>query len=327
MCNEQLFHRLSSFQAGAGDIPDDPIPGNSAGGNDIMGGEDDDDDESSRSSGGSEACSATLPSAGDIEGEFVGVVGEPDTSSSDSCDTSTSAESNPEEVYDTSMEEVLEQVHIQSDMLKSSNRIDEFVSIQKPYFGSIVTGSVSTTSNAAAAIVPSLQLAAATAVLADGSKGPRAIPTKVTLAPPPHPTVVRPSKPTLSVGQQRPVVATPATVEKRQMVRCDDRLTFGSRTLAGIVISSGPGGHFETYEVVEALNVNNMLAKFEAADPSCVDGPEDPRRKAEIMAAVKSHFSAPCRRMPPGKVPKIGTSAFSSGVATALLTHAVDLFR
>ena len=181
------------------------------------------------------------------------------------------------------------------------------VSIQKPYFGSIVTGSVSTTSAAAAAIVPSLQLAAATAVLADGSKGPRTIPTKVTLAPPPLPTVVRPSKPTLStVGQGRPVVATPATVEKRQMVRCDDRLTFGSRTLAGIVISSGPGGHFETYEVVEALNVNNMLAKFEAADPSCVDGPEDPRRKAEIMAAVKSHFSAPCRRMPPGKVPKIG---------------------
>ena len=49
-----------------------------------------------------------------------------------------------------------------------------------------------------------------------------------------------------------------------------------------------------------------MLAKFEAADPSCVDGPEDPRRKAEIMAAVKNHFSSPCRRMPPGKVPKIG---------------------
>ena len=172
---------------------------------------------------------------------------------------------------------------------------------------------MSTTSAAAAAIVPSLQLAAATAVLADGGKGPRTIPTKVTLAPPPPlPTVVRPSKPALStVGQGRPVVATPATVEKRQMVRCDDRLTFGSRTLAGIVISSGPGGHFETYEVVEALNVNNMLAKFEAADPSCVDGPEDPRRKAEIMAAVKSHFSAPCRRMPPGKVPKIGTSTFS----------------
>ena len=185
-----------------------------------------------------------------------------------------------------------------------------------------MTGSVSTTSAAAAAIVPSLQLAAATAVLADG-KGPRTIPTKVTLAPPPLPTVVRPSKPTLSVGQGRPVVATPATVEKRQMVRCDDRLTFGSRTLAGIVISSGPGGHFETYEVVEALNVNNMLAKFEAADPSCVDGPEDPRRKAEIMAAVKSHFSAPCRRMPPGKVPKIGMLVNLQGlrVATVLFSR------
>ena len=110
--NEHLLTVLS-FQTGAGDIPDDPLPGNSAGGNEIMGGGDDDndDDESSRSSGGSEACSATLPSAaGDIEGEFVGVVGEPDTSSSDSCDASTSAESTPEEVYDTSMEEVLEQV-------------------------------------------------------------------------------------------------------------------------------------------------------------------------------------------------------------------------
>ena len=128
-----------------------------------------------------------------------------------------------------------------------------FVSIQKPYFGSIVTGSVAT-SAAASAIVPSLQLAAANVVMADSSKGPRTIPTKVTLAPPPHPTAVKPSRPTLTV--QRPVVvagmatavATPAVVEKRQMVRCDDRLTIGNRTLAGIVISSGPGGHFETYE-------------------------------------------------------------------------------
>ena len=126
------------------------------------------------------------------------------------------------------------------------------MSIQKPYFGSIVTGSVAT-SAAASAIVPSLQLVAANVVMADSSKGPRTIPTKVTLAPPPHPTAVKPSKPTLTV--QRPVVAgmatavaTPAVVEKRQIVRCDDRLTIGNRTLAGIVISSGPGGHFETYE-------------------------------------------------------------------------------
>lgn len=121
-----------------------------------------------------------------------------------------------------------------------------FVSIQKPYFGSIVTGSVAS-SAAAAAIVPSLQLAAANVVISDSK--PRTIPTKVTLAPPP---TVKPSRPTLSV--QRPVVAgattiaTPAVVEKRPMVRCDDRLTIGNRTLAGIVISSGPGGHFETYE-------------------------------------------------------------------------------
>ena len=119
------------------------------------------------------------------------------------------------------------------------------LSLQKPYFGSIVTSSSSASSAAAAAIVPSLQLAAANVVMSDsGSKGPRTIPTKVTLAPP----LVKPSKPTLTVGQQRPVVATPAVVEKRQMVRCDERLTFGNRTLAGIVISSGPGGHFETYE-------------------------------------------------------------------------------
>ena len=318
--NEQPF---ISFQTGAGDIPDDPIPSNSETGNEIMG----DDDESSRSS--SEDC-ATLPS-GDIDG----VVGEPDTSSSDSSDASTSAESTLDEIYDTSMEEVLEQGR-QINLLvgyfhyleRKSNPINQNLYVlQKPYFGSIVTGSVAS-SAAAASIVPSLQLAAASVVMSDTK--PRTIPTKVTLAPPPLQPTLKPSKPTLSV--QRPVVAgatavaTPAVVEKRQMVRCDDRLTLGNRTLAGIVISSGPGGHFETYEgqsmlpldfltivnifhtftVVEALNVNNMLAKFEAADPSCVDGPEDPRRKAEIMAAVKNHFSSPCRRMPPGKVPKIG---------------------
>ena len=61
----------------------------------------DDDDESSRSSG--EDCA--LPSGGD----FDGGIGEPDTASSDSSDTSTSAESSPDEIYDASMEEVLEQ--------------------------------------------------------------------------------------------------------------------------------------------------------------------------------------------------------------------------
>ena len=62
----------------------------------------DEDDESSRSSG--EDCA--LPSSGDFDG---GVVGEPDTASSDSSDASTSAESTPDEIYDASMEEVLEQ--------------------------------------------------------------------------------------------------------------------------------------------------------------------------------------------------------------------------
>lgn len=65
-----------------------------------------------------------------------------------------------------------------------------------------------------------------------------------------------------------------------------------------------------------------MLAKFEAADPSCVDGPEDPRRKAEIMAAVKNHFSSPCRRMPPGKVPKIGVFTSTSFPRGAFLFDA-----
>jgi hypothetical protein len=58
--------------------------------------------------------------------------------------------------------------------------------------------------------------------------------------------------------------------------------------------------------VIEAPNVNNLLAQFEAADPNCVDGPEDPKRKAQIMAAVKNHFSSSSRKFPPGRVPKIG---------------------
>ena len=69
----------------------------------------DEDDESSRSSG--EDCA--LPS-GDFDG---GVVGEPDTASSDSSDASTSAESTPDEIYDASMEEVLEQGRQKSENL------------------------------------------------------------------------------------------------------------------------------------------------------------------------------------------------------------------
>ena len=106
LCNVLLF----PFQTGEGDIPEnDPIHSNSGdGGNEIMG-----DDDSSRSSV-SEDC-AMLPSSGDNnEGLVVG--GEPDTSSNDSCDASvTSAEStNPDEVYDTSMEEVLHEQGRQS---------------------------------------------------------------------------------------------------------------------------------------------------------------------------------------------------------------------
>ena len=35
------------------------------------------------------------------------------------------------------------------------------------------------------------------------------------------------------------------------------RLTLGQKTLSGVVISSGPGGHFETYEGTETLQVED----------------------------------------------------------------------
>ncbi|CAB4056395.1 PPRC1 [Lepeophtheirus salmonis] len=46
------------------------------------------------------------------------------------------------------------------------------------------------------------------------------------------------------------------------------RMTIGRKTLAGIVISSGPGGYFETYEVLEASDVDNLLQQFEANEDS-----------------------------------------------------------
>eukprot|EP00095_Tigriopus_kingsejongensis_P009520 maker-scaffold561_size136864-snap-gene-0.19 protein:Tk09520 transcript:maker-scaffold561_size136864-snap-gene-0.19-mRNA-1 annotation:"PREDICTED: uncharacterized protein LOC100870622" len=90
------------------------------------------------------------------------------------------------------------------------------------------------------------------------------------------------------------------------------RLTLGKKTLAGIVISSGPGGHFETYEVIEASDVDNLLDQFEAVDRLRRDlnanGNTDPKRASQIVAAVQSHFSGSNRNFPPGKVPKIVAS-------------------
>ena len=100
---------MAFLQPGAaGDIPDDPISGGDAdaaadsNSNAMMGQEDDgeDDDDGGSSSGSSEDFA--LPS-GDIVGEADSAT------SSDSCDTSSSAASTPDEIYDTSMEEMLEQ--------------------------------------------------------------------------------------------------------------------------------------------------------------------------------------------------------------------------
>lgn len=61
------------------------------------------------------------------------------------------------------------------------------------------------------------------------------------------------------------------------------------------------------FAVLEATDVDNLLEQFEAADPSCVDGPEDPKRKSQIMSAVRNHFSGTSHRaFPQGKVPRIG---------------------
>jgi hypothetical protein len=58
---------------------------------------------------------------------------------------------------------------------------------------------------------------------------------------------------------QLPVLATAVEMRPTVKTTCDGaenttRLTFGKKTLAGIVISSGPGGHFETYEGNYARN-------------------------------------------------------------------------
>jgi len=93
------------------------------------------------------------------------------------------------------------------------------------------------------------------------------------------------------------------------------KMTLGQMALAGIVISSGPGDHFETYEVLEATDAENLLDQFEdvtedfdcsveggdndnIADPLENNNLEEeskitnPKKTSNIFKAVQNHFAA-----------------------------------
>ncbi len=65
------------------------------------------------------------------------------------------------------------------------------------------------------------------------------------------------------------------------------------------------------FAVIEASDVDTLLEQFEASSSSRQVQHEqqwpkgDPKKKAQIMAAVNSHFSN-SSKFPPGKKPKIG---------------------
>merc|ERR1719433_848404 len=72
------------------------------------------------------------------------------------------------------------------------------------------------------------------------------------------------------------------------------KMTLGQMALAGIVISSGPGDHFETYEVLEATDTESLLDQFEE-ETSLADNNaeyENPKKTSNIFKAVKNHFAA-----------------------------------
>merc|ERR1719433_1569837 len=72
------------------------------------------------------------------------------------------------------------------------------------------------------------------------------------------------------------------------------KMTLGQMALAGIVISSGPGDHFETYEVLEATDTESLLDQFEE-ETSLADNNaehENPKKTSNIFKAVKKHFAA-----------------------------------
>eukprot|EP00096_Caligus_rogercresseyi_P002116 TRINITY_DN1399_c0_g1_i2.p1 TRINITY_DN1399_c0_g1~~TRINITY_DN1399_c0_g1_i2.p1 ORF type:complete len:837 (-),score=206.20 TRINITY_DN1399_c0_g1_i2:774-3284(-) len=86
------------------------------------------------------------------------------------------------------------------------------------------------------------------------------------------------------------------------------RMTIGRKTLAGIVISSGPGGYFETYEVLEASDVDNLLEQFESKEDALLtpnSGP-DPNQSSQIISAVQNHFATSTKNISTqGDTPKI----------------------
>jgi len=68
--------------------------------------------------------------------------------------------------------------------------------------------------------------------------------------------------------------------------------------LTGIVISCGPGGHFETYEVLEASDSDTLLEQFEQANKADLfrefagKNPKSDTKRSQIVDAVQNHFSA-----------------------------------
>ncbi|XP_071747624.1 uncharacterized protein [Lepeophtheirus salmonis] len=85
-------------------------------------------------------------------------------------------------------------------------------------------------------------------------------------------------------------------------------MTIGRKTLAGIVISSGPGGYFETYEVLEASDVDNLLQQFEANEDSLLtpNSGSDPNQASQIISAVQNHFATSSKNVSgEGVTPKI----------------------
>ena len=58
--------------------------------------------------------------------------------------------------------------------------------------------------------------------------------------------------------------------------------------------------------VIEVSSVDNLLDQFESASEEVVKTADDPKRTAQIMAAVNNHFSSSTRSFPAGRVPKIG---------------------
>lgn len=62
--------------------------------------------------------------------------------------------------------------------------------------------------------------------------------------------------------------------------------------------------------MIEATDMDSLLEQFEGQMNTGfvkeIVPDEDPKRKAQIYAAVKSHFTGPHRRKPLQRMPKIG---------------------